>query len=253
MKDFKVYQTSGMLNFLVSEASDVRKKEQTLSGDIVSFDADAESPVKIVVDIDSTGWTGCKVTKTGENLLPSEAQDVSNWSPGTPETGGYKFWRCNLPSGTYYIHSPHEVPYNDNLYMRAVVYDAIGGYTRQYIYHPIALDENRDVLGVTIPQGGYLQLERYGNEEGAFTDNLWITISENTPYSAYSGTTITVTFPDEVGTITDGTLTIDYDGSVTLKTGGQTYTLTSVSPIETLIGDNNIWADAGEVSVTYPI
>ena len=143
-----------------------------------------------------TGWTGAKVTRVGNNLLPSEAQDVSNWSAGTTQTGGYKFWKCNLPSGTYYVHSPHEVPYNNTLYMRAVVYDATGGYTRVYMYHPTATDENRDVLGVTIPQGWYLQLERYGNEGDAFTDNLWITISENTPYSAYSGTTLSVTFPD---------------------------------------------------------
>ena len=31
----------------------------------------------------------------------------------------------------------------------------------------------------------------------------------------------------------------------------QTYTLTPVTPITTLAGENNVWADSGDVSVTY--
>lgn len=241
MKDLKVYQTSGMLNFLVSEASDVRKKEQTLSGDIVSFSADEQSPLKIVVDIDSTGWTGCEVARTGANLFNKATAVQGKWlniNTGAVENTTSTYWLSD------YIPVKAGVTYTS----------AETQSSRNWLY-----DTNKNALSrvttrtFTPTQDGFYRTT-ISISAGVSLDNVQVVVGSTLPtYEAYNGTTLSVTFPVEAGTVTAGTLTIDYDGSVKLQTGGQTYTLTSVSPIETLIGDNNIWADAGPVSVTYPI
>lgn len=271
MKDFKVYQTSGMLNFLVHKASDVRKTEQTLSGDIVSFTADAQSPIKIIVDIDSTGWTGAKVTRAGKNILEPKFYnggayngDVGRQFTFTEDTsvvktgnvysksvggwGGVTLVSNLLKVGMYKINIAISAPN-----VRSTLY---------------TLDKDYRVVwkgNTSIPQTwsntivfdyeGYIAVYLASSTAGDITfTEPQIEIGETfTGYEEYQGTTLSITFPDEVGSVTDGTLTIDYDGAVTLETGGQSYTLTSVSPIETLVGDNNIWADTGEVSVTYLI
>lgn len=292
MIDFKVYQTSGMLNFLVKEASDVRKKEQTLSGDVVSFTADEPAPLKIVVDIDSTGWTGCEVTRTGKNLLglnrilgtPDPSTGSNATSPRVMDTSNYY---VGLRSDNYYYPSnvsDYSVS-NGSVFVKATnnaygigfpvsvkaeqTYTVSGEATASPLIGVGYYDKDWNYIGSSgtpVPFATYtfttptscayvVVILRSGDlTNGTTWTNVQLELgSTPSTYEPYNGTTLSVTFPNEVGTVTDGTLTIDYDGSVTLETGGQTYTLTSVSPIETLIGDNNIWADAGPVSVTYPI
>ena len=110
----------------------------------------------------------------------------------------------------------------------------------------------------------------------------------DTDYHPYAGDTYSITFPSEAGTVyggtldvTNGTLTVDraiiasyngetlpsewisdrdkYVAGTTPTTGAQVcyklsqavvYTLTPTE-IKSLLGDNNIWADAGNTEVTY--
>ena len=112
--------------------------------------------------------------------------------------------------------------------------------------------------------------------------------STATDYSPYTGNTYSITFPTEAGTVyggtldvTSGTLTVDmgfiasyngetlpsewisdrdkYVAGTTPTTGAQVcyklsqavvYTLTHTE-INSLLGDNNVWADAGNTEVTY--
>lgn len=312
MKDFKVYQTSGMLNFLVSEASDVRKKEQTLSGDIVSFTADAQTPAKIVVDIDSTGWTGCEVWNDPKygglinfNQMAREFSD--------------DYWQIEQDITVSYADGVAEI-YNPNANSNGIMtrlqkqfvrdhkyviycevqsptviggnYGRIGGASGTSVLANFSIDvvdtwipvKTYEICTSTIASRIYTYITSVaytlkarklcvfdlteifgaGNEPASVEEFEALFPEDYYPYNTGTETTVSavngdpyfhlsVAFPDEVGTVTDGTLTIDYDGSVTLITGGQKYTLTSVSPIETYIGDNNIWADTGDVSVTYPI
>jgi hypothetical protein len=310
MKDFKVYQTSGMLNFLVSEASDVRKKEQTLSGDIVSFTADAQTPAKIVVDIDSTGWTGCNVWNDpvygGSIDWNQLIASISNFDTylGTKtidDDGTFIFTAAQNISGNAQIYKTMNIPANHTYIAIAKFYpekpvqiylNYYQGGTPQktetlvanqwntyaeintttslttqlsfFVNVNTVLQENDVVKFKDFCLFDLTQMFGAGNEPASVEDFEALFPLDYYPYNAGTETSvsavngdpyqqISVTFPDEVGTVTDGTLTINYNGSVTLKTGGQTHTLTSVSPIETYIGDNNIWADAGPVSVTYPI
>lgn len=249
MKDFKVYQASGMLKELVKNASDVRKTEQTITGDIVSFTADTQSPMKIVVDIDSTGWTECVVYVSNVNLFDEE------WELGTVSTSTGE----NNPSNTEirvknYIpvkmgepfYLGWDVAQTGSVYGLVDVYKADKSFSRYFgaFTNPRSFTLDADEA--------YIRFYLYARTTPLV--NAYIVFGTSaTDYVPHQGTTAAVTFPNSVGTVTEGTLTIDYTGAVTLETGGQTYTLTSVSPIKTLIGDNNIWSDAGDVSVTYLI
>ena len=52
MKDFKVYQASGYLTKLVTDASDVRKEYEEISGSLVEFDTPISAPLlSLIVDI----------------------------------------------------------------------------------------------------------------------------------------------------------------------------------------------------------
>ena len=65
----------------------------------------------------------------------------------------------------------------------------------------------------------------------------------------FTGDIYAITFPAEIGAITSGTL--DAVNGV-LTTGGQTYDVASVEAT-TLLGYNQIYADCGDVSVTYRV
>ena len=65
-------------------------------------------------------------------------------------------------------------------------------------------------------------------------------------------TKVSISWSSQPGSITSGKLTISEDGSVSLASGGNTYNLTSVTPIDNLLGYNNIWADVGDIAVTIP-
>lgn len=270
MRDFKVYQTSGMLNFLVSEASDVRKKEQTLSGDVVSFNADAQSPMKIVVDVDSTGWTACNISAMGLNITrimsdPSHP-DMDMRSSG----GGTSALKYDSDEMAYYTPSHRQTNFTVPKTEDYIV--SFYAKRRQGISGSYAVLGEGNVFPNSPSSYSYDDFVRYSAKlhktAGSkitltFYDTLFLKDfqiefsfdSSSTPsdYASYAGSTYNLQFPPEAGAVTDGTVTVLYDGSATLETGGQTYQLTSVSPIETLIGDNNIWADTGDVSVTYPI
>ena len=277
MKDFKVYQTSGMLNFLVSEASDVRKKEQTVSGSIVSFNADQTVPVLINSEINAdSGATGLTIYHTGANMLNAVPDNVIDYS------SSYRNYTLNDGDVTITGRTlmGFIVPVVPNTAYTATIYkgntvDQIAVRIREFSTRPTSWESSGFIVqsvNVNTTQYHYVGAQFTTTAQtrwvvvcvyrsGAPSDTLIMsdfslrvgTLSYSTPYAPYNGTEYDISWADTAGLINTGTVAIDYDGSVTLETGGQTYTLTSISPIETQIGDNNIWSDAGPVSVTYPI
>lgn len=289
MKDFKVYQTSGMLNFLVSEASDVRGKEQTLSGNIVSFDADEQTALKIIADIDSeTGLTGCNIKHANKNLMIldtpykigalSYGQNVGTiFSPAITAEGTYTFENdvATLQNTTAWRGvAIGSQPVNAGSYKFSINVLSKTGSGSSYAFDLLVLDNDYRILRKVEHWGNFDNFQ-YSWTINISQDNCYIVLdiggrsstyvtveitdiqlevgTVQTEYQRPNTATYQISWQTEAGAITDGILTIAYGGSVTLDTGGQTYTLQSISPIETMIGDNNIWSDAGDVSVTYPI
>lgn len=254
MKDFKVYQASGMLTELVKNASDVRKTEQTISGYIASFTANTQTPMKITVDIDSTGWTECNVYQSAHQYAQViETAVTTNGITVTPNVGENSV----SVNGTATAGSSNSIlkyfTVDTETEVTIIGLPTLTGSSerRYYLWDSTAGAQ----IGANIMSSGEVRTIPANH---SVTLGLWVKSGKSidivaSPKIVDTYTGYQFSFPDEVGSVTDGTLTIDYDGSATLETGGQEYTLTSVSPIETLIGDNNIWADAGPVSVTYLI
>lgn len=155
----------------------------------------------------------------------------------------------------------------------------VDGYTDEF---------KRYTATYTVKSGNRFFLILYG---GIYIKDLQIEFGSATDYEPYTVNPISVTFPAEAGTVYGGTLTINEDGSGELRTrpehysyngetlvgpwlssmdvyadgatptigaqvvdlGGEetVYQLTDQQAIDTLYGTNNIWADCGDVEVTY--
>ncbi|MBQ1355811.1 MAG: hypothetical protein IIY72_04980 [Solobacterium sp.] len=265
MEDFKIYQASGMLTELVKDASDVRIKQKTITGNIAHFKIHAESPVKIIVDINTTGATSCKITKTGKNILENimadgnlRGVDFAVNSDKTISASGQAIYNLDKP---IYSKWPLTMLRGIHAFVSGIPENSPAGESIMLYYHNA---NNADVGNQNFYSDGGAMVIPESAIDASVTVNItrWTHVNNiispqieignhKTAYEEYKGISEIISWGDVAGSITAGTLTIEEDGSVTLETGGQTYTLTSISPIETYIGDNNIWSDAGEVSVTY--
>lgn len=72
-----------------------------------------------------------------------------------------------------------------------------------------------------------------------------------TDFEPYVGGTYVITYPESVGSISAGTLTIEADGTGNLVTDGVSYNVSASEPIKTCLGLNYIWCDIGNLSAVY--
>lgn len=259
------------------------------SGPIVSFPYGDGSPLKsLVAHIEPvqsgsgdpspdnvrpiSGWTGCDVWRTGKNLFDASVlTEMSSWQfIDLPLVAGTYTFSCTIPEASqlrFYFRKSDGTS---------------GSATRVYSGHPVK---------VTLVDGETAVVQyRRASGDDVFSNYLYQLELGTTPtaYEPYSGDTYAITFPTEAGTVyggtldvTNGVLTVDraniasYNGEtlpgewisdrdvyapgITPTIGAQvvytlaapiTYQLTP-QQINTLIGENNIWADTGDVDVEY--
>lgn len=274
----------------------------TESGSVVSFTAADAAPVvdltAAIVPVQSgrgdpsptnirpiSGWTECKVTRAGNNLL------AKPFLVGVHRTSGYSPYNTNvvstdgfhLKAGTYIVSDAETTIYK-HLYINRMVDETKtdAGYQKFY-------DGNRVV---TIPADGLYNFQYNGTNISSVLTELNASAqlelgSAATAYEPYRGNTYTVTF-GSAGTVYGGTLDVttgkltatmaniaSYNGETlpgtwisdrdvyaegtTPTIGAQVvYELAEplvyhLSPVEirTLAGQNTIWADTGDVTVKY--
>ena len=225
-----------------------------------------------------TGWTGVNVTRTGKNLFDkTKAVDGAwlNTTTGEVETGhtGYCVTDYIPVKNGISVYIPQSVS------VRRWFYDA-GKQAKVYLSN-----SNNQIFTPT--EDGYIRVTI--NTNSIDIDAYQIEFgSTATAYEPYQGDTYAVTIPNDPGTVYGGTLDVvtgelvinwasiaSYDGETlpgewisdrdvyaegrTPTTGAQvvyelatpiTYTLTPVE-IQTLIGQNNVWSDAGNVSIPF--
>jgi len=231
----------------------------TLTGAIVSFIANASKAIKtLVVTIDSqSGFTGATVYQRGENIFPSSL-------PSNVIAGQISGGKIASAANARVFAIP--VPKNTTIHVQKKSGNASGhilalGDTGSIavntpVYDQYSFTNNTDK---TYNTGEHGWLYVHSTNLSAAND-LWTTTefmvsvgdSRKTYVAPTDGETTSILWQTEAGSITSGTLTIAEDGSVSLASGGSTYNLTSVTPIDTLLGYNNIWADVGDVAVTIP-
>lgn len=165
-----------------------------------------------------TGWTGAKVTRTGENLLPmpiesgsyantmsvSVNQDKSFYVTKTSGSGWTAFDLCTnyyLPAGTYtFIHSDDGSQNCSCAIINAKTSESITN--TRYI----------KTRTLTFNEGVYLNINysRSATADNVLTKLMLFegTTATADDYVHYSGTTISVVFPAEAGTVYGGTLDV---------------------------------------------
>jgi len=222
-----------------------------------------------------SGWTEAKVTRTGKNLMPNVLAQNGSSIVVLGQSGPGPFG-LSLKAGTYTV----SLQSNKSMafYYRAENGTAnihIGGYNVKQATFTLEEDTTMRL---------YVYLNA-GISVADITDAQLELGSTATAYEPYQGESITIPFGDTVygGTVdvVEGKLTVDraniasyngetlpgkwisdrdvYVAGTTPTTGAQvvyklaqpiTYQLTPTE-VATLLGSNNVWADAGEVEVEY--
>ena len=228
-----------------------------------------------------TGWTGCNVTRVGANLFDkSTASDNTTWT--TSGTQGFSSGNTSSalipvqPSGSFYVgfngkanvYGVYEFDINKNYIGRTFA----GALTPRAITLPSNCYYVGLVMGTTYVDTAFFSYP-----------------STATTYEPYQASSISVDWTTEAGTVYGGTIDVatglltvtngyiaSYNGEAlpstwisdrdvyasgtTPTTGAQVvYALTTAQAYQltgqqlmTLLGTNNVWADTGNVSVTYP-
>ena len=174
MRDFKVYQASGYLTKLVTDASDVRKEYEEISGSLVRFDTPISAPlVSLIVDI-------------------NPVQDLHGQDSPYPAGGGInKFggtvgtlFPLSLASGTSIVGSAE---LNGAEYGVVRVYDSNETFLQSFIIQtPVPGSSTRYQGGVTLTGDvSYIKIE------GSLLTNVQIEITSApdipaSPYEPYS-------------------------------------------------------------------
>lgn len=233
----------GLLAEWVEKGSGIWK---TVIGTLLHITDALASPVKelsVAIEL-LTGKTGCNIWLTGKNLF-----DKTNIS----ENNRYIKSDGSLVSNSSWVVSSY-------IHVKAGETYTLSNYQNSNTSAPGVRYYGNDggIVGFSY---GSTRTKTFTVPDGALTMRISVMASlidscqlelgsTATTHEDYQGTTTSISWQTEAGSITSGTLTISENGSVTLESGGNTYNLTSITPIETLAGENNIWADVnGEITL----
>ena len=282
---FSAYATdtaSGSVASFADGADDIPMKSVVVNIEPVQSGSGDPSPTNVRP---ISGWTGAQVMRAGVNVWDEE------WLNGyySPTTGKYvsdSRYICskNLiavkPFATYHIFTSAEE-------MEICEYNASGTFLRQLRSGAKneAVTISADTYYINISTHTANAITTYDPSVKPISINY---PSTDHDYHPYAGNLYSITFPSEAGTVyggvldvTNGVLTVDraiiasyngetlpsewisdrdkYVAGTNPTTGAQVcyklsqavvYTLTPTE-IKSLLGDNNIWADAGDTEVTY--
>ena len=218
------------------------------SGSIASFSADSEYPLNIknVITTQSPGLNGCNINKTGKNLLNT------TWNNGyyisvdgtiTAETNSCYSDLIYLPNGTYCFSAFSKGIGNKRIHG----YDSSGNWVRQLNYASSTANNYFDVSFTITNDIKYIRISmaKLDNETQIEVGTT------RTTYEIYNGNTYPISWETEVGAITSGTITINFDGTIDVTSNGTTTRLDSTIDIKSTIGINNVFSDIGDVNVHY--
>ena len=196
------------------------------SGSVVSFVTDVASVLKVVASVDPvqagsgdpspenvrpiSGWTGCKVTRTGRNLFNENGEyEYKKYinSSGTKVTATASPFpmlftqKIPVSPGTTYACSAKST---SNAYIRVYQYTS----SDQYIGRTLSSFTTNPSVSVTTDSNvAYIILCPDEN-----TTDIQFEQGSATEYEPF-GNTYNITFPAGAGTVYGGTLTVNKDGS----------------------------------------
>lgn len=221
------------------------------SGDIAVFGTKYRRDLQsLVVHLDpTTGRTGAKVYMTGKNIINA---DPFTLSMPDARTNGQAL--NGLPAyGEFTLSiyvSRNTIARNTTISLRdrsgsgytsiatiIISSGATGTFTATFTCNGIAPRYIYSYISTLEAEGKEIEIQNIQLEVGA----------NATPCEPYTGNTYTIDWQTEAGTVYGGELDVV---SGVLTTGGSEYQL-APQQIQTLLGENVIWSDAGPVSVEY--
>lgn len=266
------------------------------SGSVVSFSDGAENvPVKdMIVNINPvqsgsgdpsslnirpiTGWTGCSVFRTRQNIFNSAN---ANWQNGYIDDNGeivssskyrYTSTFLDINQNTEYCVQGEKV---DQYVMRVVFYDANKTFINRFAVYTASSPNGMYTAIVKSPSNAYYYRLNYSREAtrskikvmvGTGYDVSWQTeadtvyagtlnpitgeVKARPYYASYDNETLVGPWISDRDVYAEGTTPTAGAQVVDLAGAETVYQLTPVE-IKTLLGDNNIWANTGDVSVEY--
>lgn len=204
------------------------------SGPVASFRA-ASKPLSITAQITPvqsgsgdpspdnvrpiSGWTGVNVSRTGVNVWDEEWENGyynrSNGNKaGSSETTYFRsknYIPCS-PNTQYYFKAP-TIHAENNTYYAVLFYD----FNKQFISakNNVATKPVQTTPSDARYMTFYVQV---GTSGSTYQHDISINCpSADHDYHAFNGSTVTITFPQDPGTVYGGTLAIAENGSVTLS------------------------------------
>lgn len=217
----------------------------TASGAIATFDTSLALPLQdCTIEINGTNLTGANIKVVGANLWDEE------WLHGYYNTSGEYVSNANyLCSKNMFRVKPNTTYY----------YLVPTGYTGRIVYYDINGDFiSRTGTGTanntfTTPTNCYFIHLLVDNYSSDYNNDVSVNYpATDTAYHAYDGTTYPITWQDEAGTVSEGSLNVT-TGHLTVVNGSMgagDYQITPI-PINQLSGTNNIFCDTGNTSVVY--
>jgi hypothetical protein len=155
-----------------------------------------------------TGWTGCEVTRTGKNLFDQSLTATMVDCYGAAGTAQNRLgYILNVPAGEYAISLTRKEAGGAYIYGNILNFD---GSFSSFFY--LCANDTITNKVATLSEGQYFVIyDGQATTEQSTDKSKWFNIqcehsSTVTEFEPYSGTTLSVTFPDSVGTVYGGTV-----------------------------------------------
>ena len=211
-------------------------------GAIASFKTSLEKPIEFEAEFgaDANGVSQIKIVQTGSNIFNGETESGS-----FDTTTGEKTTNNNLVRSV----NPIAVKPGET-YMRVI--DASLGF-RVFYYDENMQFISTDVsqytqLAITIPNNCYYINIAYQKTISQVSINY---PSTDTSFNTYNSSSNVETISLGSAYYNGGKITQDKEGHRTVTADGVTTSLPDGTPKNALIGTNNIWADTGDVDVSF--
>lgn len=225
--------TSGSLVTIPDGADSMPLKSLTVDVEAVQSGSGDPSPQNMRA---ISGWTGCKVTRTGKNLFDKTSPSVRNGYPGSNtyvSSSGQRSIVIPCRPNTTYTASKIAVNSDSSdrfgiFWAEESIASGVSIYGVQYKSTNFVEGQKYSFTVTTGENARYLGV--WLSRAAEYADSLEVlqieTGSTATEYEAYTGETYDITFPDSAGTVYGGTvdpvagkLLDDYDWAIAQADG----------------------------------
>lgn len=224
---------------LLAQAAQESAVLATATGNPIKFETDLTRPLKSLA-VPFNNLSGCSIFSTGKNLFDGE-WEFGTWNTNTGNKGNSSSdLRCkNLIAAPSGVINFSRTDTSVSFYALFIAYKKDKSYSRY-------LGARSNNASITLAADeGYFTFFLYARTTPLENAMFELTTQSNPTYEPYHGQTIPISWQSEAGTIVNGTVTLNDDGSADVVNSdtGNNYHLANVGNLTTFLGTNTIWTD----------